>query len=55
MLVRIVLSGRFNNAYESTFVEHAYPTPYSYTYRKDLMLENFPKVEDLRAVFPDAL
>jgi ectoine hydroxylase-related dioxygenase (phytanoyl-CoA dioxygenase family) len=53
-LVRIALSGRFNNANERTFVEHAYPTPYSYSYRKDLMFENFPAPRDMRTVFPAA-
>ena len=52
--VRIALSGRFNNASEHTFVEHGYPTPYSYTYRKDLMFEKFPSPDDLRTVFPSA-
>lgn len=51
--VRIALSGRFNNAREKTFVEHGFPTPYSYSYRKDLMFENFPTAEDLAAIFPD--
>jgi phytanoyl-CoA hydroxylase len=53
-LVRIALSGRFNNANERTFVEHGYPTPYSYSYRKDLIFENFPTPDDMRAVFPAA-
>ncbi|MFP3553210.1 phytanoyl-CoA dioxygenase family protein [Paraburkholderia sp. SIMBA_049] len=53
-LARIALSGRFNNAVESTFVKHGYPTPYSYSYRKDLMFENFPTIEDLQSVFPAA-
>jgi hypothetical protein len=53
-MVRIALSGRFNNASERSFVEHGYPTPYSYSYRKDLMIENFPMSEDMRTVFPAA-
>jgi hypothetical protein len=53
-LVRTALSGRFNNAAEPTFVQHGFPTPYSYSYRKDLMFENFPTVEDLETVFPGA-
>ncbi len=53
-LVRIALSGRFNNAVEPTFVAHGYPTPYSYTYRKDLMFQNFPTLNDLQTVFPEA-
>jgi ectoine hydroxylase-related dioxygenase (phytanoyl-CoA dioxygenase family) len=54
-MVRIALSGRFNNASEHTFVEHGYPTPYSYSYRKDLMVENFPLSDDMRTVFPAAV
>lgn len=51
-LVRIALSGRFNNAQEQTFVEHGYPTPYKYTYRTDLMFEHFPSLADLATIFP---
>ncbi len=51
-LVRTAVSGRFNNAAEPTFVAHGYPTPYSYSYRKDLMFENFPSDDDLETVFP---
>ena len=51
-LVRTALSGRFNNAAERTFVEHGYPTPYSYSYRKDMMFENFPTDDDMETVFP---
>lgn len=51
-LVRTAVSGRFNNAAEPTFVAHGYPTPYSYSYRKNLMFENFPTDDDLEKVFP---
>jgi phytanoyl-CoA hydroxylase len=51
-LVRIALSGRFNNAREKTYVDHGYPTPYKYTYRTDLMFENFPLPADLATIFP---
>lgn len=53
-LVRIALSGRFNNAREKTYVDHGYPTPYKYTYRTDLMFENFPSPADLATIFPRA-
>ena len=53
-LVRIAFSGRFNNAAEPTYVEHGYPTPYKYSYRTDLMIENFPTGRDLATIFPDA-
>lgn len=53
-LVRIALSGRFNNAMEKTYVEHGYPTPYKYSYQTDLIHENFPTLTDLAAVFPGA-
>jgi len=53
-LVRIAFSGRFNNAAEPTYVEHGYPTPYKYSYRTDLMVENFPTGRDLAAVYPAA-
>ena len=53
-LVRIALSIRFNNANEQTYIDHAYPTPYSYSYRRDLMFENFPTQQDMAKIFPEA-
>jgi ectoine hydroxylase-related dioxygenase (phytanoyl-CoA dioxygenase family) len=50
--VRIALSCRFNNALEQTYVAHAYPTPYKYTYRTDLIFEGFPSLSDLAPIFP---
>lgn len=35
--LRIALSTRFNNGVEPSYVERGYPTPYSYSYRTDLM------------------
>lgn len=52
--VRLAFSGRFNNAAEATYAEHAYPTPYKYSYQTDLIHENFPTAADLRTVFPAA-
>lgn len=52
-LVRIAFSARYNNAEEPTYVAHGYPTPYKYSYRTDLMVPDFPKLADLKAVFPD--
>jgi ectoine hydroxylase-related dioxygenase (phytanoyl-CoA dioxygenase family) len=52
--VRVAYSGRFNNAAEPTFVEHGYPTPYKYAYQTDLIVPDFPKPADLRAIFPAA-
>ena len=52
--VRIAFSGRFNNAEEPAYVAHGYPTPYKYSYRTDLMIENFPTGADLAKVFPAA-
>ena len=54
-LVRIALSARFNNAREKTYVEHGYPTPYKYSYRTDLIFENFPSRVELATIFPAAL
>jgi phytanoyl-CoA hydroxylase len=53
-LVRIALSGRFNNAQEKTYVDHGYPTPYKYSYRTDLIFENFPSLADVATIFPAA-
>jgi hypothetical protein len=53
-LVRIALSGRFNNAREKTYVEHGYPTPYKYSYRTDLIHEGFPTLSDVATIFPAA-
>ena len=50
-LVRIALSGRFNNALEENYVSHGYPTPYKYSYRSDLMFEDFPTLADLAKIF----
>lgn len=50
--VRIAYSGRFNNAAESTFVEHGYPTPYKYSYQTELIVPDFPKPQDLARIFP---
>ena len=52
--VRLAFSGRFNNAAEATYADHAYPTPYKYSYQTDLIHENFPTAADLRTVFPAA-
>jgi len=53
-LVRVALSGRFNNALEKTYVEHGYPTPYKYSYQTDLIHKDFPTQADLATVFPAA-
>ena len=53
-LVRIALSGRFNNAQEKTYVEHGYPMPYKYSYRTDLIYQGFPSLAELATVFPAA-
>jgi ectoine hydroxylase-related dioxygenase (phytanoyl-CoA dioxygenase family) len=53
-LVRIALSGRFNNAEEKTYVEHGYPTPYKYSYRTDLIYQDFPSLAELATIFPAA-
>jgi phytanoyl-CoA hydroxylase len=53
-LVRIALSGRFNNAQEKTYVEHGYPTPYKYSYRTDLIYAGFPTPADMATIFPAA-
>jgi hypothetical protein len=52
-LVRIAMSGRFNNASEGTYVSHGFPDPYKFSYRLDLIHENFPTSNDLRTIFPD--
>jgi ectoine hydroxylase-related dioxygenase (phytanoyl-CoA dioxygenase family) len=53
-LVRIALSGRFNNAREKTYVDHGYPTPYKLSFRTDLIHEDFPTLFDLATIFPAA-
>jgi phytanoyl-CoA hydroxylase len=53
-LVRIALSGRFNNAREKTYVDHGYPTPYKLSFRTDLIYEDFPTLSDVAAIFPAA-
>ena len=51
-LVRIALSGRFNNALEKTYVEHGYPTPYKYSYQTDLIRQGLPDQADLATGLP---
>jgi len=51
--VRIAFSTRYNNAEEQTYVAHGYPTPYKYSYQTDLIVPDFPRAADLKAVFPD--
>jgi hypothetical protein len=52
--VRIAFSTRYNNAAEPTWLAHGYPTPYKYSYRTDLMVPDFPTIQDLTRIFPDA-
>jgi phytanoyl-CoA hydroxylase len=54
-LVRIALSGRFNNAKEKTYVAHGYPTPYKYSYQTNLIHEGFPTLGDVAEIFPAAM
>jgi ectoine hydroxylase-related dioxygenase (phytanoyl-CoA dioxygenase family) len=54
-LVRIALSGRFNNAKEKTYVAHGYPTPYKYSYQTNLIHEGFPTLGDVAEIFPAAV
>jgi ectoine hydroxylase-related dioxygenase (phytanoyl-CoA dioxygenase family) len=51
--VRIAFSTRYNNAAEPTYVAHGYPTPYKYSYQTDLIVPDFPRAADLKAIFPD--
>jgi ectoine hydroxylase-related dioxygenase (phytanoyl-CoA dioxygenase family) len=53
-LVRIAMSGRFNNARERTYVEHGYPTPYKYSYQLELIHKDFPTLDDVATIFPGA-
>jgi phytanoyl-CoA hydroxylase len=52
-LVRIALSTRFNNADEPTFVERGFPTTYKYSYRLDFITPDFPRVDQVDAIFSD--
>ncbi|HTC29447.1 MAG TPA: phytanoyl-CoA dioxygenase family protein [Candidatus Acidoferrum sp.] len=50
-LVRVALSTRFNNADEPTFVERGFPTTYKYSYRLDLITPDFPRADQIDAIF----
>ena len=50
--LRVAYSARYNNAVESSFVEHGFPTPYKYSYQTELIVENFPTVDDVARFFP---
>ena len=53
--MRVAVSGRFNNASETTYVAHGFPNPYKYSYQLDLMFEDFPTSADLKSIFPGAV
>jgi len=53
-LVRIAISTRFNNAEEPTFLERGYATPYKYSYRLDLITQDFPASDAVARVFQDS-
>lgn len=40
--LRIAISTRFNNAAEPTFIERGYPSPYKYSYQRELITPDFP-------------
>lgn len=50
--VRVAVSCRYNNAAEPTFVARGYASPYRHSYDRNLMVENFPSKDEMRAVFP---
>lgn len=50
--IRLALSLRYNNLAEPSYVAHGYPTPYKYSYQRELMFEDFPTPEQVRAVYP---
>jgi phytanoyl-CoA hydroxylase len=50
-LVRVAVSTRFTNAAEPTFVERGFPTPYKYSYQRDLITPNFPPTELVTDIF----
>jgi hypothetical protein len=49
--LRIALSTRFNNAREPSYVQRSFAVPYKFSYRLDLIVPDFPTVEDVEAVF----
>lgn len=50
--LRVAFSGRYNNAVESSYALHGFPTPYKYSYQTELIVENFPTVDDVARYFP---
>ena len=42
---------RFNNLYESTFIERKFPNPFVYHPSRKLETEGFPKQDDLQKTF----
>lgn len=40
--LRIAISTRFSNAAEPTFIERGFPSPYRYSYQRDLITPDFP-------------
>ncbi|MBT3925621.1 MAG: hypothetical protein HOF33_01420, partial [Rhodospirillaceae bacterium] len=49
--VRVAMSLRYNNAAEPAYIEHAFPTPYTYSYQLELLFENFPAKNQVRDMF----
>ena len=51
--VRWAVSFRYNNLDEPSFIERDYPNPYIYKPRDDLMIDGFPKRDDVARLFDD--
>ena len=52
--VRVSLSFRFNNAAEPSFVRRGYPDRYIYRADPAIVTPDFPRPDDLAAVFPES-
>lgn len=52
--IRWAVSFRYNNAAAPDYAGHDYPNPFAYKSQDDLLFEDFPSVDAVRAVFSGA-
>ena len=49
--IRLALSLHYNNIAEPSFIKRDFPSPYKYSAKLDLMVENFPTVKQIKTIF----
>ncbi len=49
--IRWAISFRYNNAADEDFIEHGYPNPFVYQSEGELLVKNYPTLQDVQRVF----